>query len=171
MRLKIITSLVFLIAFAFSCVSDDDAGDVKIPVLGIYSLVGYNTNPGTDINNDKVSSENQILETDCHNSSFIRLNEDGTFTGRFTFLEQEINDTGMPVQNIICTTQDIQGTYTQENEVVVLNYVFNEIDQTLLMSLINGVMTSEEQSLILVNRDSEGAITTTNGTYVLVFEK
>lgn len=162
--------VVFGFLFA-SCSSNDDAGDVKLPIFGTYKLVAYNTNPTSDIDNDGTASENQASETDCHDSSFLTINDDNTFKGKLTFLELELDANGMKTQNIECFSEDITGTFVHENETITLSYTFDEVDKTLVLTLVNNQITSKKMDIDLLTRDDSNTLVFVDATLVLIFEK
>ncbi|WP_024772312.1 hypothetical protein [Aquimarina macrocephali] len=171
MNLKILFFLaVFGLLFA-SCSSNDDSGDVKLPIFGTYKLVTYTTNPASDINNDGTASENQTSETDCHDSSFLTLNDDNTFKGKLTFLELKSDTNGMETQNIECFSEGITGTFVLENETVTLSYTFDEVDKTLVLTLVNNQMTSKTMDIDLLTRDDSNTLVFVDATLILIFEK
>ncbi len=171
MNFRLLISLILLCVLIISCSSDDDAGDVATPIFGTYNLIAYNTNPATDINNDDNASENQALETDCHNSSFLTLNEDNTFSGRLTFLELQLDNNGLETQNIDCFFEDIEGTYTRDGNTLTFTYEFDAGNTTLIALLSDGRITTNSMDIDLLIRDASNNLVFVDATLILVLKK
>jgi hypothetical protein len=101
-------------------VDSDLLGNVINPtsVAGTYRMTAFNTGIPTDLNNDRVASTNQMLETTCFNGSTIVINPDGTF--RATSKGVEISSS----TTIQCFSDpDYTGTWTLNSTVLKLTYI------------------------------------------------
>lgn len=125
-------------------VDSDLLGNLINPasVAGTYRMTAFNTGIPTDLNNDGISSTNQMLETTCFNGNIIVINPDGTFTA--TSKGVEIS----PSTSITCYSDpDYSGTWTLNATVLKLTYVdagvivenlFSVSGNTLLYSVPQG---------------------------------
>jgi hypothetical protein len=119
----VIIAVVTLFSFS-SCyiepVDSDLLGNVINPtsVAGTYRMTAFNTGIPTDLNNDRVASTNQMLETTCFNGSTIVINPDGTF--RATSKGVEISSS----TTLQCFSDpDYTGTWTLNATVLKLTYI------------------------------------------------
>ncbi len=156
-----------------SCSSDDEKTKIKeTRIFGRYELVSYNTSPATDINGDGTESENQALESNCHNNFFITLNEDGTSNVSYTFLAPERDSNGMQTKNIGCdVTNDRSGTFTVEDNILTLQYDFDGIPEQTLFTIDGNTITSESEETDLLTRNNENNLVFVDGTFTVVLEK
>ena len=173
MKLKFLTIVGLSLITLNSCSSDDDnTKSEETTVFGTYELVTYNTSPSTDINGDGTESENQALESNCHNEFSITLNEDGTSNVIYTFLELEIDSNDMETQNIECdVTNERSGTFTVENDILTLQYDFDGIPEQTLFTIEGNTITSESEDIDLLTRNDEGNLVFVDGTLNVVLEK
>lgn len=120
-------------------------------IAGTYLLTGFNTSVATDINNDGVSSTNQLNETTCFDDMLLILNANNTFTADSKGIEIIFDGT---VEEIDCFTDpDYTGTwalngsilsltYTDEGEVFTDNY--NVSGNTLSATVQGGEVVGTE---------------------------
>ena len=125
-------------------VDSDLLGNLINPssVAGTYRMTAFNTGIPTDLNNDRVASTNQMLETTCFNGSIIVINPDGTFTATSKGVDISASS------SITCFSDpDITGTWTLNATVLKLTYVdtgvvvddlFSVSGNTLLYSVPQG---------------------------------
>jgi hypothetical protein len=119
----VIIAVVTLFSFS-SCyiepVDSDLLGNVINPtsVAGTYRMTAFNTGIPTDLNNDRVASTNQMLETTCFNGSTIVINPDGTFRATSKGVEISSSNT------LQCFSDpDYTGTWTLNATVLKLTYI------------------------------------------------
>lgn len=101
-------------------VDSDLLGNIINPtsVAGTYRMTAFNTGIPTDLNNDRVASTNQMLETTCFNGSQIVINPDGTFTATSKGVDISASSA------ITCFSDpDYSGTWTLNATVLKLTYV------------------------------------------------
>lgn len=96
-----------------------------IPVTGTYVMTAFNTSVPVDLNNDGVSNNNHMLETNCYNNSFLVLNNNNTFTATGKGVEIE-TDSATNTTTIACYDDGVTaGTWTLSGNNVSFNYVFD----------------------------------------------
>ncbi len=172
MNFKILTILSLAIITLNSCSSDNENTESnQNSTFGTYKLISYNTNPVTDINSDGTASENQALETDCHNEFSITLNEDGTSVVKYTFLELEIDSNGMETQNIECFTSDRSGSYTVENNILTLTYQSDGVTEKSTFNIEGNKITANSETIDLLTRNTEGKLVFVDATLIVILEK
>jgi hypothetical protein len=139
-----VISLISISSCNIEPVDSDLLGNLINPasVAGTYRMTAFNTGIPTDLNNDRVASTNQMLETTCFNGSTIVINPDGTFIA--TSKGVDINASS----SITCFSDpDYTGTWTLNATVLKLTYVdagvivdelFSVFSNTLLYSVPQG---------------------------------
>lgn len=169
---KLLFFILFLIAsFLISCGDDDDSNTNETKLEGRYDLQAYRTNPPTDINNDGNGSEDQLLETDCHQNTILKLNEDLTYTFDFSLLGLKLDSNDQPTQELECDIENIEGTYEVDGNTIILS--FQDLDSTESIILVNnnGVLVSEVLDIDLITRNGEGQLISVDAALVLEFSK
>lgn len=108
--MKIIKLLFAIILFitALSCTDDDNKKDIS----GIYKLTAVNAPRATDFNKDGTPSINLMDESNCYQSSFIELRQDGTFNSKYNYVFF-FSSSG-------CYTEEIKGIWNQKGNTITL---------------------------------------------------
>ena len=173
MNFKFLTIISLSLITLTSCSSDDEnTKSTETTVFGKYELVSYNTIPATDINDDGIESQNQALESNCHNEFSITLNEDGTSNVVYTFLELETDSNDMVTQNIECdVTNERSGTFAVENNILTLQYDFDGTPEQTVFTIEGNTITSENEEIDLLTRNDEGRLVFVDGNLRVVLEK
>jgi hypothetical protein len=162
-RFKYLVPSVFLITLfsISSCNVETVDGDIlgniinSTGVAGTYRMTSFNTGVPTDLNNDGVTSINQMLETTCFNGSTIIINPDGTF--RATSKGVDISSSS----TLTCFSDpDYTGTWTLNATVLKLTY----IDAGVIVDELFSVAANS-----LLYSVSQGQIIGTTATNVPIF--
>ncbi|WP_194767333.1 lipocalin family protein [Tamlana sp. I1] len=172
MNFKILTISILSVFLLNSCSSNEEKLDSdKNSIFGTYELESYNTVPSTDINNDGIASENQALESSCHQNFSITLNEDNTSVVKYTFLELERDSNNMETQQIECYVSDRSGTFTVEGDVLTLSYDSDGVIEKSIFNIDGNKITGTSESIDLLTRNSEGKLVYVNASLIVILEK
>jgi hypothetical protein len=97
-------------------------------IAGTYLLTAFNTSVPTDINNDDISSTNQLNETTCFDDMLLILNANNTFTANSKGIEIVVNGT---VQEVGCFTDpNVTGTWAINGNTLSLTYTDTGVQYT-----------------------------------------
>lgn len=121
----------------------NNGGGNSTSIVGTYILTAYNSSVPTDLNNNGISSTNQMNEHSCFNDMFLTLNSNNTFNANARGIE--INTAGTATDCYI--DPDYNGTWTQNGNTITLNYTdggttyndtFSIVGNTLTFSITGG---------------------------------
>lgn len=97
-------------------------------IAGTYLLTAFNSSVPTDINNDGVSSTNQLNETTCFDNMLLTLNANNTFTASSKGIEIVFNGT---IDEVSCFTDpNFTGTWSLSGNTLSLTYLDEGVSYT-----------------------------------------
>ena len=135
-------------------------------VAGTYRMTAFNTGIPTDLNNDRIASTNQMLETTCFNGSTIVINPDGTFTAT----SKGVDISAASTLNCL-SDPDYTGTLTLNATVLKLTYIDSGVVVDELFSVsTNSLLCSVPQGQV-VGTTANNVPIFINSSYNIVYTK
>ncbi|NNE32136.1 MAG: hypothetical protein HKN40_07185 [Winogradskyella sp.] len=113
----------------------DDCRPEFVDLIGVWTLVGWNTDMARDINNDGIVTNNYLEEIDCYTNETIEFNANGT--GAF-YYRSEAQITYTP--NSDGSDEDFFVSCSEINE--SLNFTWSETINTVEIITENGIALS-----------------------------
>ncbi len=123
-------------------------GTIPTSIVGTYKMTAFNTSVPTDLNNDGISSTNQMNETICFDNTLLVLNSNNTFTANTKGVD--INTTTIPNTMTCLFEPDTVGTYTVTGNVLTTTYIENGVTyhDTVTISGNTIVSTTNNGSIV-----------------------
>lgn len=168
--LAIKTSVLFLTTiFAItSCSTNTEVLDPAINiaaggVTGTYEMTAFNTAIPTDLNNDGITSTNQMMETSCFDGNIIVINSNNTFTS--TSKGVEISELGTTLTIGCYSDPNYSGTWEMVGNILKLTYIEDTVTYT------DEFVFSENSKLTYTDEQGEVVATTSTDTPVYLSSK
>lgn len=159
--------------FTVSCSKDDD-NNVVIPTPPVvtsetYQLTAYNTATPTDLNGDGTASVNQMTEINCFNANSVTIKSDNTFTAQQNGVYVETETT--PATAVCYEIPAITGTYTIENGVITMNYIYEGVAQEQQYVMDDTSLRSTYTDDFIVSKDDTGAAVYITTELTIIYTK